>query len=390
MASFLPSIVSGVGGLLSSNSSRRANNRAADAAAFNPFNINGAGGSVRFGADNNISATLDPSQALLQQLFSGDAANSLQGGNSAGILDFIQNGVGQQLPGIFQGALDASGQLPTNALNNFTNFSNANAGLGASQGIDALGLSRGFGTRQTGANEGVAQNLFGQGFNALNNTDFSSIASDQLARQRALARPGEDRAVNSKFQSLFNNGALGFTSGQRQIGELALSQELADINRVNSADQFANQLSQQNRQFGLGAVNQGLGARSQDQSFNLGAGNLFGNQALNLLNFGQGSAQAGAGAQLDLSNLTNSRGQQRLANATSLLGFGSDLDNQQFQRALGGFSANSQGNADLRNLIALAGNISGQASGAGANQAQFLAQNGGSPLGSFLSGLGAG
>lgn len=388
MSSLVGGLVSGVGGLFSSRSQDRANSRAADAAAFRPFNINGAGGRVMFGPGDSVNASLDPTSQLLQSLLTGNTVNALGGGGAGDFLNFA-NGIGNSaIPGLFQGALDASGQIPTDAVNEFSNFSNQNAGLGLSGGLDALGLARGFGTSQTGANEGIAQGLFGQGFNALNNSDFSSLAASQLDRQRALARPGEERAVNAKFQNLFNNGSLGFTSGQRQIGELALSQELADINRVNSADNFANTLSQQNRQFGLGSIGAGLGARGQDQNFNLGAAGLFSGLGQNLLNFGSRSAESGLGAQLGLSGLVNDRAQQRLSNATSLFGFGNNLQNQNFTQALGGISANSQINSDLRNLIALSGNLSGAASNAGANQAQFLSQQGGSPLGSFLQGFG--
>jgi hypothetical protein len=361
--------------------------QAAQMAQFNPFNIDlGGFGRVSF-EDGTARAQMTPAQQQLAGLFQGGASNLLGGGaaNQFGINQSIGLG-SSDLGGAFAGAQQQG--LPMQALQNFMQSNQLGQGLGFGGGQQALDLARQFGTSQTGINEGVAQGLFGQGFNALGNTDFSSLAADQLARSRQLARPAEERAVNSKFQNLFNRGALASTGGQRQVGELALAQEQADIGRQFGADQFANQLAQQNRQFGLSSIGQGLGARAQDQQFNLGAANLFGGMGQNLLNFGAGQARQGLDAQLGFNQIGNQRAQQRLANAQNMLGFGSQMQSNNIRDALGLQGGSSQMAGDLRNLIALGGNLGGQQSQAGAQAGNFLMQGAGSPLGEFLQGFG--
>jgi hypothetical protein len=145
---------------------------------------------------------------------------------------------------------------------------------------------------------------------------------------------------------------------------------------------------QQNRQFGLQNMAAGQGFRAQDDAFNLQRAGLFGNQAQNFMNFGQQAGGQGFGAAVTGSQLANTRGQQRLANAGQLFGFGQQAGQQQFGQMLGAFGANTQQNADLRNLIALGGNLGSAGASAGANQGGFTSQTGGSAAGTFLSGLG--
>jgi len=380
----------GVGGFLQSQSQSAAAQRASELAAFNPFNISGAGGNVNF---EGGAASVSPDQMtqMFQSLFGANTSNLLGGGApNQGAIDF-SNTIGNN----FGGFLNQASTLgdPSSAIaaqGQFGQFAGQNALFGQQGGMNALGLASSFGQAQTGINEGVAQGLFGAGGAALGNTDFSSLAADQLSRSRAAARPGEERAVNSKFQNLFSSGILSSTSGNRQIGELALGQELADTQRVNSSEQFANMLQQQNRSFGLNAIGGGLQARSQDQQGNIARAGLFGSFGQGLLNFGQGAAQSGLNSAFGLSNLMNTRGQERLQNAMGLFGIGQGAQAQNFNQALGGFGVNTQINADMRNLIALGGNLGSAGAAAGANQGQFLLEGAGSPLGSFFSGVGSG
>ena len=374
--------VSAVGGLLSANAQKKAAAKAAAGAQFNPFNISGAGGSVNF-QDGAASVQADARTQQFQNAF-GSQFQTLAGQAGQG-QQLVQN----QLGGFFdQAGVAGDPSSAVNAANIFSNFSAQNAQFGQQGGQQAFGLASQFGQAQGGRNEGLAQNLFGFGQQALANTDFSSLAADQLARSRALARPGEDRAVNAKFQNLFGRGILSSTSGARQLGELGLTQELADINRVGQSEQFANQLGQQNRQFGLAAFGQGQGFRAQDDQFNLSRAGLFGNVGQGLLNFGQQAGQQGLQAQFGASNLVNTRGQQRLSNASSLFGFGQQANQQNFQQQLGLFGANRGINQDLRQLIALGGNLGSSQATAGAAAGQFTTQGGISPFGSFLGGAG--
>lgn len=381
---------SAIGGAMSASAQNKAMRQAADAAAFNPWGVSGGGGNITF-QDGQIQGTLDPTQQMFQNMFTQQFQRSFGGGAyGSGAINLGSTIGREQLPGLFQGALDASMQTPQAAANMFSQNAANQALMGQNIGQSFLGMAQQFGGRQIGANEGQAQQLFGQGFGALGNTDFSQIADQQIAAARAYARPGEERAVDSKFQNLYNKGILSQTGGERQIGELALAQEQADIQRVMGAQQFANVLGEQNRAFGLNAINQGFGARQMDQSFNLGAGQLFGQMGQGMLNYGAGQAQSGLNAQFGLSDLINSRGQQRLANATSLLGLGSDLQNTNMNQAMGFFGGNLAMNDQLRQLMALGVNTGSAGAAAGAQQAQYLSQTGGSPMGSFLSGMGGG
>jgi hypothetical protein len=390
MSSVVGSVVGGIGGLMGSNRGRKNAQEAARLAQFNPFNISGAGGNVSFNGQN-VNASRSQSQQQFGDAFQNQSLQNLSGGNAnQGLIDF-SNQLGRSgIPQLFGGAMDASQNTAQGAANLFTGNAIQNAQFGNQAGRQGLDLAQQFGTSQTGANEGVAQGLFGQGFNALGNTDFSSLAADQLSRSRQLARPGEDRAVNSKFANLFNKGALSSTGGERQIGELALAQEQADIGRQFGADQFANQLGQQNRQFGLQSIGQGLGARQQDSQFNQQAASLFGGLGQNLLGFGAQQAQSGLNAQLQQSEMGNNRAQQRLQNANDIFGFGQGAQSQNFNQALQGFGVNSQINGDLRQLIGLSGNLGNAQSQAGARAGGFLTSeaNNASPFGSFLQGLG--
>lgn len=392
MAAVTAGIVAlGAGAAMNAKAKRDAGRRAWESSRWGGFDLNGGGGRISFGPDGAMHGIADSDMQMFRNLFSG-MSQDIAGGGGFGqdAIDFANFGGSAALPGAFGSAMDASMQLPTGAVDAFTNFSAGNAALGQAFGANALGTAASFAGQQTGINEGIAQQLFGFGSDALNNTDFSSLAADQLSRQRAFARPGEERAVNSKFQNLFNRGALSSTSGERQLGELALTQELADIQRVNSAEGFANMLQQQNRSFGLNAFGAGLGARAQDQSFNLNAANTFGGLGLNALSFGQNAGQAGLNTQLGFSELINSRGQQRLANAQGLLGFGQQLNMGNFGQLMQLFGGIGAMNTQMQNLMALSGNLSAQRSAANAGASGFAVGSAGSPFGSFLQGIGQG
>ncbi len=382
---------SAVGGAMKARAQSKAAKRAAKMAQFNPYDITGAGGRVTFGPDGQAQVRDDAQMAMFREMFGTQAANLL-GGNAfgQGVTNFANVAGNELMPGLFSGALDASFATPDQAFQQFGDYAATNALFGQAGGMSALAQAQDFGTRETGINEQYAQQLFGFGQEALGQTDFRDVSEAQIARQRQLARPMEERAVNSKFQNLLNRGVLSQTGGQRQVGELALAQEQADIMRVGAGEQFANMLAQQNRQFGLSAMGAGFGAREQDRLSNLQRANLFAGVGQNLLGFGQGAAQQGLASQVQFSDMINSRGQQRLANISQLLGFGQGMQQQNINAALGLFGGIRGMNADLRNLIALGGNLGGQQSAAGAQAGQFLMQGANSTGGAFLSGVGSG
>lgn len=379
----------GLGGAMSASAQSSAAKKAAKMAAFNPFNISGPGGNVQFNGQT-INTSLGANQQNYADIFQNQAQGFASGGQSAGFQQFANNVGNFQLPGLFQGAQNASMMTPDQAFNQFGQFSQQNAQFGQQGGMNAMAAANQFGQAQTGINEGMAQGLFGQGMAALGNTNFDQQAAQQIARQRAFARPGEERAVNSKFQNLFNRGALSSTGGERQLGELALSQEMADIGRVDAGTQFGNMLAQQNRQFGLSAMQQGFGARAQDVQSNLGRAQMFAGAGQNLLNFGGQQAQAGLGSQINFSDMINSRAQQRLSAANQQFGFGQQASQQNINQLMQMFGGQMGLDQGLREQAALAVNASSAGSAAGANQAQIMAGTGGSPLGSFLGGAGGG
>lgn len=381
---------SAVGGAMNARSQRKQAQAAADAAAYTPVSVGGAGGYTSIGPQGQVNVRADDRTQMFGQTFEDIFSQIASGGGyGQGSIDFANQAGGAALPGVFQGALDASQQIPTGAFDMFTQNAMNNAAFGQNFGMNSLGQAMDFAGRQTGINEGQVQNLFSRG-NELMSTNYDQLAADHLSRSRELARPGEERAVNAKFQNLFNRGVLSQTGGERQIGELALAQEQADIQRQFGADQFAANRLDADRNAAMGLFGQGFQGRGLDQQFNLGAANTFANMGQGMMNFGAGQANQALGAQVQMSDMINSRGQQRLKNTTDLLGFGQGMNTANINQMLSMFGANSQNNADLRQLIQLSMSGGANAAAAGANQGNFMMQGAGSPFGSFLEGLGSG
>ena len=328
MASVVGGVVSAVGGFMSARNQKKAAQAAAAGAQFNPWNISGPGGGVNF-SNGTARATDSAENAMMRGGFSDVANMGFQNALMGPGQVMSAMGAGA-MPGAFQGAMDASQFIPSQAFGQFGNLAGGQAG---------------------------ALNAFGM--NALQNSDFSALAQDQLSRMRAQARPGEERAVNAKFQNLFNRGALSATSGERQIGELALSQEMADIQRSMNADQFANVLQQQNRNFGLGAMGQALGA-----------------------------GQAGLQSQIGFADMTNQRAQQRMQNAFQMFGMGQDTTNNAINQAMTANQGIQGINATNRANIALGANMGAAGASAGAQAGQLAMQGAHSPMGSFLGAFG--
>lgn len=338
-------ILGGIGSKKQADAQKKAANAAAEAAKFNPFAVNSAGGQVNW-LNGRAIGTLSPEQQALYSML-GANAQGLFGGNSAtaGFQDWANQLGGQGVPQLFGQAVDASNMLPE-------------AEYAATQG--GLGLLG----QQFGA---LGNALASQGLGAIE-FDPSQIVADRLSLLRQQAAPQEEAAGRALEQRLFSQGRLGTTGGSQNIEAFARGLGQADL---------ARQIEAQNLGLTIQQMNQGLGTNLLSQ-----AQGLFGNQG-NLLQ--QQFTNAGT-----MSDVVNSRAQQRLQNAMGLFGFGQDLNTADFNQALQTLGAQQSIDQNLQNIIALGANIGGMQSSAGANVARAILSNSGSPTGSFLSGLGSG
>lgn len=388
---------------------------AANAAQFNPYSINTPGGNVDW-AQGQAFGRLDDQgaaqRAQLGQLFS----NNMSGNTPTQQFQQFSNGVGNQgIPSLFSGALDASGNLPQGAYNqnqaSLAGLQDQAGGLFGtiqnSLGSDLYGqLGQGFyGQGQQALNQAMtgSQNLFGQA-QQVAGQDVNGLINGRLDLLQQQAAPGEQQQQQALEQRLFNQGRLGTTGGSRNIEAFARGLGQADLGRQMAAQDLGLQAQQQNLQTaglfgnlgqaqlsGYGNIGQGLNSQGT-QLMGLGNERTMGllGQAPNLLALqGNLSNQGYAGA-VNYSDLGNTRAQQRLQNATGLFGFGNELGAQDFNQGLSALQGQQSIDTQLRNLIALGGNIGGQQAQAGANQAQALLQQGGSPGGAFLGSLGTG
>jgi hypothetical protein len=381
------------GAFLSSKSQDKASQRAASAAAFQPF-------SIATGVASSTAANIDASRVRKEGLFTANL-----GSNVAPLQRQLFSSAGDQfgmggLPGQNQllgqfGGQDSffnqfqqgqQGQLgqSQDALQQFL----AQSGQLGNQGDALFGGLRRLSNRP-GEVDRSAQRAINQGQAQLGRGVRGTV-NDTLANLRASARPQEERAVDSRIQSLFSRGTLGSTSGARAIGELGAVQEQADLNRQIQAEQLGQSqfgLQQQAGQGLLGLGQQGLLA---GQAQNQTAASILGNLGFqNIGNQGQLNTQ-GFNAQQQQAGLVGQQGLDRLLNAQQSLGFGQDFGQAQQQQGLQALQGGLGINQDLRNLLALSGNISSGATAAGGNVANALLSGGGSPLGAFATGVGTG
>lgn len=360
-----------VGGIMNRNSARDA----AEAMQFQPFNVAGPGGTSTFDG-NTLNLTLDPTSAAARDMAMNRGVNALM--PVQGAQDMRTTAI-NQMPGLFQQA------------------QNVPMGIGAAnqqlqQQLGGLGgLFTGAGTAGMGAAFGTptaapfTQGLFGQG-QQLMGSDFRDIEAAELQRQRDLARPGEERAVASAMDNLFSSGRLGTTGGAQQMGELALSQELADLQRVGQARGFANTLQQQDRQLGQNLF--GLGLQGLQTDINRGL-------SLGQLGSGLLSQAPGVfGQQFEAQNITDqalqNRAQQRMANAESLFGFGAGVENMGINQANALFNMGQGFGADLRQQAGMGLQGGAAAAAAGRNAAPFIMAGNQSPFASAVQGFAQG
>lgn len=262
------------------------------------------------------------------------------------------------------------------ALAPFLQASGQGMGLLGAGGVAGIGSA--FGGPSTGrfadSSFGQAQSLFNQAGNQ------GDLVANTKAQLDALSRPQEEQLANAKFQNLFSTGRLGTTGGAQAMAELQRSLSQADTARAVQAQQ----LGMQNQQglLGLGQqfLGQGSAATSADQQYAINQGQL--GSSLMDQYAGLNAGMLGAINAADATQI--SRGRERLGDLQGMFGFGQNLFEQ--PGAMGARSLEGMDiiNNRLLDLGRLSVSASGVASGTNTNVPS------GSPIGSALSGLGAG
>ena len=381
------------GSLLGAKSQNSAMKKAAKAAAFNPWNVSGPGGSAAFNTKNRTASySLDPTSQAMMNMFGGRAQDFLGGGMSAGILPFTQ-GMAGLLPGLFQGAQDAS-QVDPAMLERFQSIMGPEIARqqGAAGGL--FDAAQGF---LSGTDGGSMRsgNLFDFGMGMLNERpgqSYQDVASQKTDLLRQLAAPYEERARNSMFQKLYGMGQLGMPGGERALqafgaglGETDLRRQLAGQDLAEGLYGRDLQASLARNQVGAGLAGTGLEGLFRGAGMGLDAASLGMGASLNAANMGN-MRFSGEGL---FSDLINARADQRMNNARNMFGFGVDLQSTELQNAiaaLGGFQGFiNQG----QNILGLGAELGRSGAQAGANQAQYLSQVR-SPWASVLQGVGMG
>ncbi len=287
-----------LGAITGSGSIKKANKKARAAAEFTPFNVSGPFG----------SGTI-----------------SKEGITSSGGPGAEQVGGFQNLAQLFQGI--ASG-APTGQ-------------------FDALDPNSAFAQAQAAGGGGAAFSQAGEGFlQSLQGFDADAFTNQQLERLRGLARPGEERAVNSMANRLFSSGRLGGddTKSGQVFGDLAQAQEMSDLQRQLAA-------------IGLSRDEMTNRAGMATQFANTGAGlDQAGIQNF-LAQLSAGTSVGGAQQQFQTGSLQNALG------ATAGISTALQPSQQQIQNLLAGGGLISGANQNLAQLIQSGGIAKGNATG---------------------------
>ncbi len=223
----------------------------------------------------------------------------------------------------------------------------------------AAGAGLGFLAEGAGGARDITGVLAGQGGELLRGAaaeqpSFNQLAAERLAALRAQARPAEERTTQAALERLFGQGRLGTTGGARVLGELSRAQEEADIARITSAQDFAQ--NQQNvalenalrrGELGLSALGGALGG----QQFLTGTGT-------GLLGMGAEVGQFGRslGADVGLAGLRLGEEGRQADIASILSALGQDVSQRQFGAEL----SEQQRGLNLEALLAAQGQDIGQ------------------------------
>lgn len=225
---------------------------------------------------------------------------------NAGILkDFgVATGAGTAKYDYGSGTLTSQGAFDPLA-QKFGQYAGSALDTGAPQGLlDLQGQYSG-----TSPISGTAGNLFQNFASQLSNYNVDQSAATTLDRLNAMALPAEQNASNSLANRLFARGRLGAndTASGRAFGELATQQDIAQMNRVQTAYDLANKnatmLGNQANTFG-GLASTVQSANLSDFLKTFAAPQLFQQGQLNMANTatsaGVGALQPGQVALQDL------------------------------------------------------------------------------------------
>jgi hypothetical protein len=388
--------VGAAGSVISSKNAAKAAKNAAAGAEFSPVGIRGIGGSsatvgINRDGSERIQLKFGQDQEAIRDRLLADANLNAQGlGQDQVLAGQIQGATQDNILsdfGTLRGIGQNTGQESLLSAQNFARMGQQQDAFGQ-QGLNAA-----FGGPSAAGLTGIAQQ---QGQSLLNQpgpTSFNDLAGQRLSALRSAARPGEDRAVDSKLNNLFGSGRLGTTGGVRAIGELGLQQELADQNRIINSQDFANSQQNQERQFrqnqqGLGSqlLGQAFQGVGQDQSRGLGLGQLGAGQ-LNQRGATE-AARLGAVQTGDQANL--SQGQRRLASTQQLFGFGQALEDRTLDQTAQQVGITQTMDQNLLDQGRLSGSVGQAQASAGANAGALAMKGASSPFGAALQGLGSG
>jgi hypothetical protein len=325
---------------------------------FRPYNIQGPLGNVDIqGQQINISPTQQQA-ALQQQLFGlssgalgraqdpalmnifaglpGQVSNLTQQfiGQETGIpgaartLEQQLAGIGTESLGMGRGFLGQAGALPS-AAGAITPFVGGPGPTSPGEALasQAAGASLGLLGEGTAGARDISGTLAGAGGELLRGAtagapSFNQLATERLTALREAARPAEERTTQAALERLFSQGRLGTTGGARVLGELSRAQELADIQRITSAQDFAQ--NQQNV-----ALENAL--RRGELGLSALGGAMGGSQFL----AGAGADLLGLGAEAGLQGRTLAQ-RAREANLNAILGgVGTDIEAALGQGRLG-------------------------------------------------------
>lgn len=383
---------SAAGSYMSAKSANKANQRAAEAAAYKPFQVAGLGAgsvgisdlgnrfNVRFHGSDALQSVQDQALANAQRAIdplTGELQESLDATRAQGILQTPEMIAQAQELGFDPAQLNA-------ALNQ--------AGTSGARSEQLSGMLQGRAlAAQAAGPQNVAEANFlkGRGHELLN-TNFDQQRDQQLALLREQAAPFEQQQMSNFQADLFKRGMLNDSSGSGLLAQqFGTGLARADLDRQQAAIGLGNQLTQQDRQLGQGLFNQGIGTSfastaAQDATVqgNAGAAGNLGMQAFNL-----GDAATTTGLNFGQANINNA--QRRIANAESMFNFAQSVDASRGNIAGQQLGMFSNIDADKRATIGLSGQLAGGAAAAGANQASFLSQNR-SVTGPLLSSFGQG
>jgi hypothetical protein len=383
------------GSYMSSKSSKKGAKAAAKGAEFRPGSVFGPAGNAVFVKDprtGQFNLNLSPNQSEhdLRTGLQGRALEGIEGGPYAGLSSYLRDQTAPtifDLYGDYQDTDTYLGDFGLGTAADLTELGDAATGVGL-QGVFS-GLS---GPSVLGASNS-ALSLGGSFLNGAGPSSFNQLAAERLSALRGLAKPTEDRLVNSRINSLFSQGRLGTTGGSQLLGDLSEALGREDMARITSSQDFAQNQLNTERQFvnserGLGAQLLGMGMQgiTAEQANALQRGG-FGAELLRLAGQSRGGAMSAIEAS-DASRL--SRGQNRLATAQGLFNFGDALDASSLDRALASLGGAQTIDQTLLDQARIGASVGASQASAGANAGALRMQGSGSILGGALQGLGAG